>query len=1248
MPPLSACGRLRRGACAARHRAGSAATRAAGPRSHGLASSLGEKYVNECDLFGCHTVLVRPQRPLAAPAPHPVQRLASVMRHAAPVDARVEARLESAKARLGEMEGSLAAENETAMEAYSSTAALESEMHQIEKQTHLDRVEIRAQHAALAKDDEILAEERQRAGAAQHGERVEARRLAHAQQVARAESAELATARTRLRKSQALEAKAVAEARGYRDALDRATQKLVAYKQKVGSQELKLQREVAHDEAVAQKQMMQEEQASSSAQMSDKEVIDRLTEEVRRLTKELKQREIVIQLQQKVIKVQAHEVHTLEKTAAKEADAAAQTMNNVMESAEAASVGQTVKNQEEEERENAEIEAAHPGIDPSSIPSVFAEPKKEEATMPAADDWKSFGDDAIAKNPHNEAPVVGENGVVDGPNFAAGVKGAHGTKSPAEAEAEEKAVQKANAAITAFEKEEEHQNEAMAEFTSSHASPERQAQMAQSQSEENFAKHPVVHVDPAIKTLDDFIAKSEEERQKTWVEEQNRAVERKVHEKELARTSREADRMVASITEKPKDLVRGMLHHTAAKAIAKNATTAPSAASTVGEIASAIGGALNPLNPSSPFAPKKLVHPERALNDLEGEVQDFPSHMPALKPLSTSAQMGGIEDADDSTVQAGTKRAQLHTKVPQETDENKIRGEAKWWGVGDDKLHKDKSSFLFQGNVAKKASRAAAAGSVARSETSALHMKKTVNPQQSGASAAAMAEKAADIASFIVAHPPAAEARGAGADHHAAYKPDVVSLTPQKAVLPPLPPASKDAVGQHKPKHVLHKTLAVSLEPQEAALPPMKAPPAPHGKAVSNPTQLAAAPADKARKDGSTQSAAARVHSTAETKASAPTAVTPVANAAAQPKDTIRDDLSRAAKQLESYDFLHEQQLTLADAVPTKESATQVARDRSVQQQMKALEKSERKARPPWESSGLKVKAGRGGAREQNLVELPADMRGGMHIGARFASDAKERQVSFDDNNRGAPLHAKATPWRITKAQQAVKQALLREEEAARERVAAAKRTEAAEQKAAALAQEELRRFRASEARVVVRTAHDTARLLDSPPDASNALQHAHSVSRPNNAHFGDDDSLGAAVERARAATNAAESAMAVKIPTIDTVASLGLHKRAAPALPARAQAHTVSPAVVASDLNWPRTDAEGVEDKGMRADERRLQKEVGGPISSSVAKGIVHDLAKLNALVGTLKARPHTTPLFGSTQFAQHDASMDAKAAGA
>jgi hypothetical protein len=67
-----------------------------------------------------------------------------------------------------------------------------------------------------------------------------------------------------------------------------------------------------------------------------------------------------------------------------------------------------------------------------------------------------------------------------------------------------------------------------------------------------------------------------------------------------------------------------------------------------------------------------------------------------------------------------------------------------------------------------------------------------------------------------------------------------------------------------------------------------------------------------------------------------------------------------------------------------------------------------------------------------------------------------------------------------------------------------------------------------------------------------------------------------------------------------------------------------------------------------MRADERRLQKEVGGPISSSVAKGIVHDLAKLNALVGTLKARPHTTPLFGSTQFAQHDASMDAKAAGA
>jgi hypothetical protein len=80
-----------------------------------------------------------------------------------------------------------------------------------------------------------------------------------------------------------------------------------------------------------------------------------------------------------------------------------------------------------------------------------------------------------------------------------------------------------------------------------------------------------------------------------------------------------------------------------------------------------------------------------------------------------------------------------------------------------------------------------------------------------------------------------------------------------------------------------------------------------------------------------------------------------------------------------------------------------------------------------------------------------------------------------------------------------------------------------------------------------------------------------------------------------------------------------------------------------------------------MRADEQALLKEVGGPISSSVAKGIAHDLAKLNALTKTLKQWPHSEPLFSSTHpvgaerggllglrhIAQQDVSMDARAAG-
>jgi hypothetical protein len=1123
------------------------------------------------------------------------QRLASAPHGYAgrPVDPGVEARLETAKAMLGVMEGSLAAENETTMEAYNSTMALASEMHHIEKQTHLDRVEIRQRDALLAKDDRLLAEERQRTGAARHGERIEEQRLARAEQVARTEGVQLASARTRLRNSQALQAQAVAQARMYRDALERARNKLFAYKQKVGGQELKLQKEVAHDEAVAQTQIMQEEAASS--QMSDKEVIERLTQEVRRLTNELKQRETVIQLQQQVLKVQAHEVHELEKAAHKNADAAAKTMSDVMKSAQAASAGQATKYAEEEKQGTAAIAAAHPGIDPNSIPSVFAppaevaaaadaaKPAEPEPMMPPAKQWRHFGDDAIAKNPNYEAPVVGKNGVVDDANFAAGVEGAHGTKTPEQEAAEDTTVKEADAAISKFEKEEKKQKDAIAAAVSNPLEvpsqrkvearsepPAQQAQREQEAAEQEFANHPVIVPDPAIKTLDDFIAKAEEDRQKVQLEERERAIAREAKEKELARKAKAADDAVAKITQAsiPSHMqphsAETLLHDTSAAALPENATAVSTPAKSAASPAKLL------------LASKKLVHPTR----------DLPAHLPVLKPLATSSQMGGIADAGADAVQPGAAILLLHSKVPEP------------------------------------------------------------NPGISGTRAAEMAHKAADIASFIVAHPPAPKAKRVGEKHHpkrAAYKPDVVSLEPQKAVLPPLHSASK----AHDTEGMLHSK---------------------------------------------------RQPLTGEVEAEASTLTKPAATAKA-PKDTIKKDLSRAAKQLQSYDFLDEQN-PADDAVLPKESLSQAARDRSVAQQMKALEKSEQKSRPKWESSGLRVKgAGKAVGREENLAELPADMRGGMHIGSSFESDAKHRQISFKDMNRGAPLHAKAAHWRVTKAQQAVEQALMKEEHAAREWVAVAKKEEETEGKAAAVAEEELKRLHAEAHGTAQRAVPpDTARLSKAQGGASDALHHTHAkarvahgdtphanahvahgdareyhaASRPNTLRSGGDDSLDEALVRARAATSAAEAAMAVKTPTFATLAFSGTstasrpelltHERQVSASMASAQ-DSLAPAEASSGLEWPRRGGAGAdaESKGMRADEQALLKEVGGPISSSVAKGIAHDLAKLNALTKTLKQWPHSEPLFSSTHpvgaerggllglrhIAQQDVSMDARAAG-
>jgi hypothetical protein len=430
-------------------------------------------------------------------------------------------RIAAGNAKLAALASTLAAENETTAEAFHTTLSLEGAMERIEKQTHLDRVKIRSEHALLDKEDMLLHEERIHEYAARERERREGEQLARIRKVAQTEQTELASARKRLQISKEREAKAWGEAHEYRDALSKATKKLAAYRNTIGSQELKLQHQLTQDEKDAQKQMMEEESNDHSVHLSDQEIIDRLTEEVRRLTVELKQREAVLQLQQNVIKVQAQEVHKLESTAEKDADAAASTMSNVMASAEAAMAGESVKDETEEEHENEEIEKQHPGIDPASIPSVFAKPAP--AVVPEPADWRKFGNDEVVNNPNNTVRVVGKTGVVDERTFAAGVKDAYGTKSPEERAAEEEAVRQADAALESFDAEEADQQAQMQNFlTSNSASPQERAHAEAEANEAAFAKMLADRPPPDTSVpVDDLIRKGQEDRLRTEIEIKN-------------------------------------------------------------------------------------------------------------------------------------------------------------------------------------------------------------------------------------------------------------------------------------------------------------------------------------------------------------------------------------------------------------------------------------------------------------------------------------------------------------------------------------------------------------------------------------------------------------------------------------------------------------------------------------------------------------------------------------------------------
>jgi hypothetical protein len=76
-------------------------------------------------------------------------------------------------------------------------------------------------------------------------------------------------------------------------------------------------------------------------------------------------------------------------------------------------------------------------------------------------------------------------------------------------------------------------------------------------------------------------------------------------------------------------------------------------------------------------------------------------------------------------------------------------------------------------------------------------------------------------------------------------------------------------------------------------------------------------------------------------------------------------------------------------------------------------------------SAGLK-QTGKGRSklaqgRSQSLVELPEDMRGGLHVGKSFEREqVNPGTISFRDSNRGAVGHESALQMRVEQAQHKV------------------------------------------------------------------------------------------------------------------------------------------------------------------------------------------------------------------------------------
>ena len=1255
-------------------RAGSQDARAATStkQQRALAASLEEKYSNECDLFGCHTVLARPP-PHSVPSRGGGQRLAekTIPAHNVRrwVNGNAEEQLDS---KLWFLSSSLVAANETAMAAYTTTLTLESELHTIEEKSHLDRVQLRTEHAMRTKDDILLRQSQWHEHAAIATADTERKWLVHMEKVAHVEGVELAAARKRLHLSTELQTKAWAEAHTYRDSLEKATRKLVTFKKPMSKQELELENAVDEDAKDAQKQMMQEEDADSSSQMSEKEIIDRLTEEVRRLTVELKQRESVIQLQQKVIKVQAHEVKQLETSAEQNVDKAAETMSSIMKSAEAAMAGETVKHETEEEHENAEIEAKHPGIDPTSIPSAFFKPPAKVVPEPTS--WRSFGEDAVANNPNNAVPLVGPAGVVADENFAAGVKGAHGTKTKEEEATEQAAVEEADTALQAFDQEEAAQKEAASVFFSKGASPSVQAHADTQKNEQAFEN--MISARPApessVMSIHDYLSTAAVEREKVKIELAHE------HQQQVAQATHRARQ-----SERADTLVRGMLTHTDS-VFEKNDTSS---------VAGAISSTLNPFNPVSPLSPKNILDPAREFNVLKTQLKgafqgghasnanggaaiegEMPSRLPSMQPLKSGSQLGGIAGA-------------LNAQTPAQTAVQREEAEREKWSIGDDHLHKDKSSFLFKGTddeapatvAMKAAGGAAAAGgkSAGQHAAAAATLSPTLSKRvdhsfkpdkfASSAKSAAIAAKAAGIASFIVSgHTPVS-------GH----------------VKPHLRRAAAKSVLQ-----------AMSLEPQNAVLPPLALP----VTQVVKHTAKRAVPAAKPMATLSAKPAVAKAADkalAAEIHRATDHVETHTADriATARHADTLAEDLSRAAQQLDSYNFL-QQKTTLSDAVlpPHTLITTQTANIKSVAQQMEALENGAKATRhaqhDTWVPSGLKVKGEGKTAHTQYLAQLPSDMRGGLHIAATFAAASATHSASFRDNNAGAPAHASALTWRIAEAQQNMKMALEKEAAAARERVETAQKAEVTEHKAALLAEKEVKRLDAIEATAAVRAAYDTAQDLRERhtyavlPSQPGTAAHAQTPKKSNlqsapTARYRaatPSETISAALFRAADSVREAESALgddqdasasrgempvdvtpSFAAAIVSSTATGGIEEGvdmqrrrlgldAGQLVVARpSTSRDVAHAAGMAQSRAVRESArvmqrvKGGEGDTMHQEEVRLQEHVGGPIKSSLARQIVADLSKLTDMTKQMKVRGD---LFGEREFARHAASVDARAA--